>query len=100
MKKQGSGGGHNGLGNIEQVLGTTQYCRLRIGVGNDFGRGQQIDYVLGQFTPDELAILEPQLKKAAEGIKAFCTVGPDRAMNAFNEKKQKATKKESQQTQQ
>ncbi len=100
MKKQGSGGGHNGLGNIEQVLGTTQYCRLRIGVGNDFGRGQQIDYVLGQFTPDELAILEPQLKKAAEGIKAFCTVGPDRAMNAFNEKKQKATKKDSQQTQQ
>lgn len=90
MKKQGSGGGHNGLGNIEQLLGTNQYCRLRIGVGNDFGRGQQIDYVLGQFTSSELAVLEPQLLKAVEGIKAFCTVGPDRAMNMFNEKKKKA----------
>lgn len=89
MKKQGSGGGHNGLGNIEQVLGTNQYCRLRIGVGNNFGRGQQIDYVLGQFAPEELAVLEPQLIKASEGIKAFCTVGPDRAMNLFNEKKPK-----------
>lgn len=85
MKKQGSGGGHNGLGDIEQAIGQ-QYCRLRIGVGDNFSRGRQIDYVLGQFTPEELAVMEPAFEQAAEVVKAFCTVGPDRAMNMFNKR--------------
>ena len=57
MKKQGSGGGHNGLKNIEEMLGSNAYCRLRVGVGNDFARGRQIDYVLGQYSEGELAEL-------------------------------------------
>lgn len=92
MKKQGSGGGHNGLGNIEEAIGPN-YCRLRIGVGDNFSRGRQVDYVLGQFSSDEMAVLEPKLEEAAEVVKAFCTVGPDRAMNMFN-KKPKANKEE------
>lgn len=84
MKKQGSGGGHNGLGNIETLLGSTNYCRLRVGVGNDFGRGHQIDYVLGAFGPDELAVLEPRIEVACEAVKCFVTQGPDRAMNMYN----------------
>ena len=85
MKKQGSGGGHNGLGNIEELIGPN-YCRLRIGVGDNFSRGHQIDYVLGQFTPEELAVMEPRMEQAAEMIKTFATQGPDRAMNMFNGK--------------
>jgi len=85
MKKQGSGGGHNGLGNIEELLGNSNYCRLRVGVGNNFSRGRQIDYVLGQFTADELAVLQPKIERAAEMVKSFATQGPDRTMNMFNE---------------
>lgn len=88
MKKQGSGGGHNGLGNIEQLIGPN-YCRLRIGVGDNFSRGRQVDYVLGQFSAEEHAVLDPALEQAAEFVKAFCTVGPDRAMNMFNKKPKK-----------
>lgn len=84
MKKQGSGGGHNGLGNIEQLLGDTNYCRLRIGVGNNFSRGRQIDYVLGQFSSEEEAELEPRVAKACEAVECFVTQGADRAMNMYN----------------
>lgn len=84
MKKQGSGGGHNGLGNIEALLGHTNYARLRVGVGNNFGRGHQIDYVLGTFSPDELSVLEPKIDKAVEAVKCFVEQGPDRAMNMYN----------------
>ena len=84
MKKQGGAGGHNGLADIEQLLGTNAYCRLRVGIGDSFSKGRQIDYVLGQFSADELAILEPKLAEAVEMIKTFVTQGADRAMNRFN----------------
>ena len=84
MKKQGSGGGHNGLGNIEALLGHTNYCRLRVGVGNNFSRGHQIDYVLGTFSPEEQAALAPRIETACEAVKCFATQGPDRAMNMYN----------------
>ncbi len=84
MKKQGSGGGHNGLGDIEAMLGTQAYCRLRVGVGSNFGRGHQIDYVLGRFDDEELAILEPAIAEACETVLCFATQGPDRAMNMHN----------------
>lgn len=90
MKKQGSGGGHNGLGDIEAALGTQAYCRLRIGVGSNFGRGHQIDYVLGRFTDEEQAALEPVVDEACETIRCFATQGPDRAMNIHNTKKPKS----------
>ncbi len=86
MKKGGSNGGHNGLADIQTVLGTDQYCRLRIGVGNDFSRGRQIDYVLGRFSDEELATLQPQLDKVTEMVKCFATQGPDKAMTLYNNK--------------
>lgn len=84
MKKQGSGGGHNGLGNIEAALGNTNYCRLRVGVGNNFSRGRQIDYVLGQFTEEEHAVLDSKIEKACDAVRCFVTMGADRAMNMYN----------------
>lgn len=84
MKKQGSGGGHNGLGNIEASLGHTNYCRLRIGVGSNFSRGKQIDYVLGKFSDEEHAELDPKIEKACEAVRCFATQGADRAMNMYN----------------
>ncbi len=84
MKKQGSHGGHNGLANIEELLGTANYCRLRMGVGDNFPRGRQIDYVLGRFSNEELALFEPAVAKAAEAVKCFATQGVDRAMNLYN----------------
>lgn len=84
MKKQGSNGGHNGLANIDELLHTSNYCRLRIGIGNDFGQGHQIDYVLGRFSDEEQTLLDPALDKAVEAVKTFVTLGPDRAMNLYN----------------
>ena len=84
MKKQGSAGSHNGLGNIEAALGSTNYCRLRIGVGNNFSRGKQIDYVLGKFSDEEHAALDPKIEKACDAVRCFATMGPDRAMNMYN----------------
>ena len=92
MKKQGSGGGHNGLKNIEEMLGSNAYCRLRVGVGNDFARGRQIDYVLGQYSEGELAELSQHLDEAAEMVKTFVLEGADRAMNKFNGQKKQEKK--------
>lgn len=86
MKKGGSGGGHNGLGDIETTLNTDQYCRLRIGIGNAFSRGRQIDYVLSRFTEEERALLLPQMDKATEMIKCFVLQGADKAMTLYNGK--------------
>ena len=84
MKKQGSHGGHNGLADIEAALHSAAYSRLRIGIGADFGRGHQIDYVLGRFSETERAQLDPVITRAGEAIKAFVTIGADRAMNEYN----------------
>jgi len=84
MKKQGSNGGHNGLANIEEMLHTSNYCRLRIGVGNNFGQGHQIDYVLGRFSDEERQLLDPAIDHAVDAVKAFVTLGADRAMNMYN----------------
>lgn len=84
MKKQGSNGGHNGLKSIEELMHTANYSRLRIGVGNNFGQGHQIDYVLGRFTDEELSLLDPAIDHAVDAVKTFATLGADRAMNIFN----------------
>lgn len=84
MRKQGSAAGHNGLTNIEQVLGGTDYTRLRFGIGNNFNKGQQVDYVLGNFTQEEFQALPPLMDKASEMILSFCTIGPDRTMSLYN----------------
>ncbi|MDE6554234.1 MAG: aminoacyl-tRNA hydrolase [Muribaculaceae bacterium] len=84
LKQRGSDGGHNGLKNIASELGNTNYARLRIGVGNEFTRGHQIDFVLGTFTPDEKKKLPAILDKAADCVQAYCLSGPAFAMNHFN----------------
>lgn len=84
MRKQGSDAGHNGLKNIASELGTQNYARLRFGVGNDFPKGGQIDFVLGKFPPEEREKMPEILKKASEAVKAFCLSGPDFAMTHFN----------------
>ena len=79
--------GHNGLGHIQQVLGTQNYARLRVGIGNDFPRGMQIQWVLGRFDDEEMQALQPKIEEATEIIKSFVLCGVDFTMNAFNKKK-------------
>jgi len=86
MKKKGSDGGHNGLADIIRVLQTGSFPRLRIGVGDERSRGSQIDYVLGEWTKKEEEIMIPKVKKAAEMIKSFVSIGIEKTMNEFNEK--------------
>ena len=86
MRAKGSSAGHNGLGHIEEVLGGQDYARLRMGIGSDFSKGQQVDYVLGNFGKEELDALPAFMDKAAEAILAFCTIGVERAMNLHNTK--------------
>ena len=84
LRENGSAGGHNGLTNINELLGTQEYARIRMGIGNDFGRGHQVDYVLGELSDEEKELMPELSKKVIEGIKAFATIGPDRAMNVLN----------------
>ena len=86
MRKNGSEGGHNGLKNITEMLGDNQYARLRFGVGGDFARGHQVDYVLGKFSDDEEKALPDRLKLFGDAILSFVSVGPDRTMNSYNGK--------------
>jgi len=84
IRKQGSDGGHNGLRSIHEHLNTVEYTRLRIGIGNHFRQGQQVDYVLGDWDQDERKELPFIIDKCIEAIRAFVTMGPDRAMNSYN----------------
>lgn len=84
LKGKGSAGGHNGLGNIEQILGNNQYPRLRFGVGNDFPKGKQVDYVLSNFTQEQLDDLINPIKKACEIILSFATIGIEMTMTNHN----------------
>lgn len=86
IKPSGSDAGHNGLKNIAEQLGTQAYNRLRFGVGRDFPRGGQIDYVLGRFPAEEQAQLPERLEVAADAVRAFCLSGMAFAMNHFNNK--------------
>ncbi len=85
MKPKGSAAGHNGLKNIEELTGGQNYARLRMGIGDNFPKGHQVDFVLGRFTPSEFDLLPIQMDKAIEMILAFCTIGIERTMNQFND---------------
>lgn len=86
MKARGGDAGHNGLTDIIIKLNTDVFPRLRIGIGNDFPKGYQSDYVLGQWTRSEEKLMIPQVEKAVEEIKSFVTLGIDRTMTAYNNK--------------
>lgn len=84
LRGKGSSGGQNGLNNINEILGTEQYARLRMGIGNNFAKGRQVDYVLGRFSTEEFAKLVPILDKGSLAVQSFCLEGIDRAMNLYN----------------
>jgi len=86
LKGKGSAGGHNGLTNIEQTINTSQYARLRFGVGNDFPKGKQAEYVLSNFSEEQMQNLLEPMTTAVDMILAFTTIGLDRTMNQFNKK--------------
>ena len=83
LKASGSNGGHNGLGHIQQLIGQ-DYPRLRMGIGNEYARGGQIDWVLGRYSDDELKTLQPAIDLGVEIIKSFVLAGIDITMNQYN----------------
>lgn len=84
LRPKGGSGGHNGLEDIAEGLGTTAFPRLRIGIGQDFARGQQVDYVLSPFAPDEREVMDAAVKRASDAALAFVVEGVTTAMNRFN----------------
>ena len=86
MRKKGSDGGHNGLISIIEHIESTDFTRIRFGIGNDFAKGYQVDYVLGRWTGEETKTLIPRVKEAVEMIRSFVLIGPDRTMNVFNKR--------------
>ena len=86
LKGKGSDAGHNGLKHIAATLGTQDYARLRFGIGNDFPRGGQIDFVLGHFTDKDLKTMDERVATACDIIKSFCLAGISITMNQYNKK--------------
>ncbi len=86
LKSRGSAGTHNGLGHIQQLIGQ-DYPRLRLGIGNDYPRGSQVDFVLGRFDDEEKTVLTPAINTAVEVIKSFVLAGVDFTMNQYNKRK-------------
>lgn len=86
LRKKGSDGGHNGLRDIQDRLSTNKYPRLRMGIGNHFYSGQQIDYVLGEWQGEEADMLDEIIERGSEVIKSYVSIGPDRTMNLYNNK--------------
>ena len=84
IRAKGSDGGHNGLKDIQTCLGHTNYPRLRFGISDAFGKGQQVDYVLGEWNADEKKDLQNHIHNAVDAVEAFCCIGLERAMNQFN----------------
>ncbi len=87
VRAKGGAGGHNGLENINQVLGRNDYARLRFGVGDDFHKGFQVDYVLSDWSRNEEKEMPEKIESCIEIIKSFGTIGTERTMNFFNKRK-------------
>ena len=87
LKSNGSDGGHNGLKSIQEILNTANYPRLRFGIENNFPKGGQSNYVLGEWTKEENAKLPEYISTAVETIEAFCLMGIERTMNTYNKRK-------------
>lgn len=86
LRAKGGDGSHNGLAHISQTLGHNNYARLRFGIGSDFARGYQVDYVLGRWTREEEKMLIPRIEQAVEIVKSYVSIGIQRTMNHFNNK--------------
>lgn len=86
IRSKGSDGGHNGLAHINEVLGHSNYARLRFGIGNNFPKGAQVEYVLGKWSEEEWKLIQPRISIAAEVINSFVLSGIERTMSAYNNK--------------
>lgn len=86
LRPKGSAGGHNGLKSVSELLGTEEYARMRFGVGGDFPKGHQVEYVLGEWTDEERKALPERLKVFVDAVRSFVTVGTAMTMNGFNKK--------------
>jgi PTH1 family peptidyl-tRNA hydrolase len=84
MKPKGSDGGHNGLAHINAILSTTDYARIRAGIGNGFRKGSQVNFVLGKWSPEEKKFIDERISVVIEMIKSFGTAGTELTMTAFN----------------
>ncbi len=84
MRHKGQDGGHNGLAHISTILATNEYPRIRFGIGNNFRKGSQVDFVLGQWSPDEKKIIDERISIVIEMIKSFAFAGTELTMTAFN----------------
>lgn len=87
MKKKGSDGGHNGLKNIQDIMLTVDYPRLRVGIGNSFSKGKQVEHVLGEWESEEIKIISERVNYIENMILSFCFAGIDNTMNMYNNKK-------------
>ena len=86
LRAKGSSGGHNGLKNIAELLGTEEFARMRFGVGGDFPKGHQVDYVLGEWSAEEREAMPERLKIFGEAVLSFATIGLARTMNLYNKR--------------
>jgi len=86
LKKKGSDGGHNGLTDIIATFNTSEFARLRFGIGSEFSKGQQVNYVLGKWSEEEYKILPERIDKCVQIVKSFVAIGVDRTMSAYNNK--------------
>lgn len=84
LRPGGSAAGHNGLKNIELLLQTQQYARLRFGIGNNYPKGKQADFVLSRWKTDELPVVKEKILKSVEIIESFAAVGIEKTMNIYN----------------
>lgn len=89
LRGKGSDGGHNGLKSIDQMTGGNNYARIRFGIGNDFSKGRQVDFVLGNWNSEEQDKLPEIIKRAADGVKKFGTIGLSHTMTELNKKEKK-----------
>lgn len=87
LRAKGSDGGHNGLKDINQILGNNNYARIRFGIGSSFSKGRQADFVLGEWSEEEKLALPPLVKQAGDIVKSFAAIGINHTMNQFNKKK-------------
>ncbi len=84
LRGSGSDAGHNGLKSIQEILGTNAYPKLRFGIGNNFAKGMQVDFVLGKWFPEELPLVRLKIEKSVEVIESFITTGIERTMSQYN----------------
>lgn len=84
LRKRGSDAGHNGLRDIQNILGTDEYPKLRFGIGNQFPKGMQVEFVLNRWLPEEIPIVQKKIEKSIEIIEEFATIGIDRTMSDIN----------------